>query len=50
MEEPRRIALVLAIILLVKMAIRCASARPREDRIRELFWIRENSKDENIAR
>jgi hypothetical protein len=30
MEELRRIALVLAVILLVKMAIRCATARPRE--------------------
>src|ERR1700688_2648945 len=28
MEEPRRIALVLAVILLVKMAIRRATARP----------------------
>ena len=28
MEQLRRIALVLAVILLVKIAIRCATARP----------------------
>jgi len=48
MEEPRRIALILAVILLVKMVIRCATARPWEIEFGELFgW--ENSKHENIA-
>ena len=49
MEELRRIALVLAVILLVKIAIRCATAQPWRSNSRT-FWIKENSKDENIAR
>jgi hypothetical protein len=37
MEELRRIALILAVILLVKMVIRCATARPWEIEFGELF-------------
>jgi hypothetical protein len=49
MEELRRIARVLAVILLVKMAIRCAMAQPWRSNS-GTFWIKENSKDANITR